>query len=338
MTDPVFQDDNQNPLKVEETHDDIFWWSDDVFENENIFEPVKKEENTSEESESQQNEAIIPEKTEIQEETPTFEEIPSVEENTVEENNDLFGGEEENQKNQQSSWTDVKDPINETLDSSNEPQNDNTFEGIPSVEENTIEENTIEEPTETLQDIPVAAVATKEAEETEEIEEKVEEKIKNSEEDTSNEDTIETESEKDEKTPLQRNFYKMLFLVKDIYKLKNIEDSESFDISGFDANKDSYNFNLGFNIIDITKKDKEDENENKLTFKMNKNPNNLEILVNDELLYNEEQDIKNNPENENKIKEKFDKLLILLEEEKNKQKENSAKEKKKKLRGVFRDF
>ncbi len=138
----------------------------------------------------------------------------------------------------------------------------------------------------------------------------------------------ESKEKKSEKTELQKMFYTLLFAIKDICKLKDLGNGESFDLNQWSV---VYTTTLWFNEINFVK------NTNTLTFQIEGSPTdrNLLVVIDGETLYSEKKDLTNNQKNTVKVQEKFKKFTLLVEETKEKlQKE----QKNEKLTGVFRDF
>ncbi len=155
-------------------------------------------------------------------------------------------------------------------------------------------------------------------------------------------------------TDIQKKFGELFFTTKRIYELKDKLwiTEETFDVLWADNDKVfiSYRFLLDETsepILFITKieQDKEtsEESENELRFSFNEENSSIEVMVNNTLLFDEIQDLTEDPKKKMQVSEKLNKFIFLASEEQRKlEKEIQTKEEeereRRKLQDIFRNF
>lgn len=155
-------------------------------------------------------------------------------------------------------------------------------------------------------------------------------------------------------TDIQKKFGELFFTTKKIYELKEkiwITD-ENFDILWADNDKIfiSYRFLLDENndpMLFITKieqdKETEEETVNELRFTFNEETSSLEVMVNDTLIFDEIQDLTEDPKKKMQVTEKLNKFIFLASEELRKiekeiKEREEAEKERKRLQEIFRNF
>lgn len=373
MTDPVFQDDNQQT-----NSSGIFWGSDDIFENEDMFQPINKkdeeeqnkwtqEPTTTTQLQVESNETLTPITETSEEGVNENQENPTNLTANISQAEQLPIPEEENNN----SGIDLEklEEVHNTLEEENMIQEDTEEYPQATNEENTNE--TTNNPNFSIEDIPEVEELTENSENKRETVEETSDDIEENNIETTIEENSITESDISEKTtddekiaipsiapitidenldiaegskkdleikenkeidytPLQESFYKLLFQIKEIYTLKNLNDEENFQLIQWE---NIYTINLGFNTMSITKTI--DDQTNELKFQMESKPKNTIVSINGEILYNEEKDLQVWEKNTTKVQEKIKKFIVLVNEEKETLEQEQKNEK---LKGVFRDF
>lgn len=152
-------------------------------------------------------------------------------------------------------------------------------------------------------------------------------------------------------TDIQKKFGELFMATKKIYALKNLSE-EGIDIVG--ANNDmvfvSYKFLIDEDqnpAVYITKneqnKQTEEDVQNELRFIFNDAEQSLEVIVNETVLFNEVEDLTEDPKKKMQVIDKLNKFIFLVSEELRKiekeikEKEEAEKERRM-LQDIFRNF
>ncbi len=202
----------------------------------------------------------------------------------------------------------------------------------PAVEEKEdVKEEKVEAPKEVVEDIK--------EEPKEEIEEK-EEEVQEAEE--------EKEEEKIEinplKTDLQNKFDELIRNTKAVYGLLDKKADEWFDLIWWNDDRIKTTYKISMmedNHVEIQKEEFNKVDETNLTHTLDfiLNKESLSVNVDDELLYDEVNDLQENPNKKMQVMEKLNKFIFLVSEEYKKvEKEKWEKEKRNKMKWVFRNF
>ncbi|MCK9466747.1 MAG: hypothetical protein M0P94_00280 [Candidatus Absconditabacterales bacterium] len=144
-------------------------------------------------------------------------------------------------------------------------------------------------------------------------------------------------------TDLQKKFYELVRETKSVHELVDKDLSEGFDVLGGndDRKKTMYKVFVGDNFASIdrteTFKTEEKEEINTLTFILENKS--LQTRINDELLYDELEDLIEDQSKRSQVLEKINKFIFLITEEYKKiEKQKKEKEKKSIIKGIFRNF
>jgi len=147
----------------------------------------------------------------------------------------------------------------------------------------------------------------------------------------------------DDKSDLQKKFYELIRETKNVHELVNKDLSEWFDLLWWndDRKKIMYKIFVWDNFVNIdrieTLKDDESEETNTLSFVLK--DTSLKVNVDDELLYDEVEDLLENPGKKMQVSEKLNKFIFLVTEEYKKiEKQKKEKEKKNQIKWIFRNF
>lgn len=287
----------------------IFGWGEDIFENEELFRPLDWIENKKLKAEDQEEDLSL----DIEENV-----IINNEEQPQEENFDPIFTEDDDIKKE--------DTVIEAIDE------------IPVVdlhkEEKTIQENKI-------------------ANEDIEIQEEIQENIPVVVNDisTTNEDNIENLPE-EEKSDLMKKFGELVNKTKELYEIAKMEDSEYVELVGGDTGKSQVIYNLWLikendetDSILISKietdTESNDQQQNNLQFKDDNWS--LEILLDEQVLYDELQDLKEDQNKKMQVIDKLNKFIFLVSEElkvyqRDKKEKERMEQERRKLRDIFRNF
>lgn len=163
-------------------------------------------------------------------------------------------------------------------------------------------------------------------------------------------DTLDTKLQSD----IQKKFGELFFTTKKIYELKNkigLEEDE-LHIVGADNDKVyiDYTFLLDETtnpMVSITKKEQQKETDeeiiNQLKWTYNEEIASLEVMINDTILFNEQEDLVDDPKNKMQVMDKMNKFIFLASEELKKiekiikEKEEEEQERRS-LQEIFRNF
>ena len=372
-------DDHFENLYDDNWDKDDKWNTDDLWTNDDIFDSPDGKENTQEEPEivdhideeveSEQDEQLEqqPEKVEEQtkEEEYPVEDIPEKkdEENKKEENI-VENGEEEDDDDDFDDIDDIDD-----IDEDDDENDDENYEDEDEVDDKEIDEiNDSNDSWET--DEEEVKVKPKDDDEEDEKENNTPRETKDEDEEESDEyfddfwdeedqeEMPKTDEEEKEnitiqdyekydpnlfKTDVQKKFWELQRKTEQIHKLVWKDLDVGFDLLWWndDRQKTIYKIISWEDYVEIEKEElnKEDESTktNLLWFVLDWN--NLEIYVNDVLLYNEIPDLQNDPNKKMQVLEKMNKFIFLLDEEYKKiQKYKKEKEERNAVKWVFRNF
>jgi hypothetical protein len=147
----------------------------------------------------------------------------------------------------------------------------------------------------------------------------------------------------DDKSDLQKKFYELIRETKNVHELVNKDLSEWFDLLWWndDRKKIIYKIFVWDNFVNIdrieTLKDDESEETNTLSFVLK--DTSLKVNVDDELLYDEVEDLLENPGKKMQVSEKLNKFIFLVTEEYKKiENQKKEKEKRNEIKWIFRNF
>lgn len=356
--------------KDDKWNTDDLWANDDIFDSSEVKEDVQEEPEIVDHIDEPQEEdkpeqEVQPEKVEnqSQEELHPVEEIPQ-----EKDEEDKQEKKEENNDEEDEDFDDDIDDIDDIDDEEDEDEEDKEeeYEDIDDNKENTkindsneswtannneskVQPNEAEEDDEEENDAPVENKNNEE--ESDEYfddfgeDEEPEEAPKTDEEEKEN-ITIQDYEKYDPnlfKTDVQKKFGELQWKTEQIHKLVGKEFDVWFDLLWWndDRQKTIYKIISWEDYVEIEKEElnKEDEStkSNLLGFVLNWN--NLEIYVNDVLLYNEIPDLQNDPNKKMQVLEKMNKFIFLLDEEYKKiQKYKKEKEERNAVKWVFRNF
>ncbi|MFZ2151305.1 MAG: hypothetical protein WAZ12_01570 [Candidatus Absconditicoccaceae bacterium] len=305
MSDPILND------KVNEEKNNgssgIFGGGEDVFENEELFRPLDGVVNKKSSVENQEEDMSI----DINE-------------------NEIIKNEEESQEEK-------FDPI--FTEDDDIKKEDTVIEGIDEIpvvdfheEEKTTHINEIEN-----EDI--------------EIQEENEEDIPVIINDASTKNKIENEPE-EEKSDLMKKFGELVNKTKELYGIAKMEDSEYVELVGGDTGKSQIIYNLWLIQEDEEKSsilvskietdtESNDQQQNNLQFKDDNGS--LEILLDEQLLYDEIKDLKEDQNKKMQVIDKLNKFIFLVSEElkvyeRDKKEKERMEQERRKLRDIFRNF
>lgn len=149
------------------------------------------------------------------------------------------------------------------------------------------------------------------------------------------------------KTDLQNKFEELLRKITWIYDMMEDDDEKKLKLLGGndDRIKTTYNVSTEENIVNIVKTElnKSDEStiENKLSFVLN--GESLNVKVDNDILYDEVNDLQENPNKKMQVMDKLNKFIFLISEaykkmEKEKAEKEAKKEKRNKMKWIFRNF
>lgn len=374
--DPNFQkqDDTQKQ------NSDIFGWSDDIFENSEILQPLDEKtwEIKEEKLQSQNNKFDISSvKNQIEENKeekfgepqtisePDFENSPEIDALDDLEDLELLPQQEDKEETKIDNEKDFED----------------SFEGeeIDEYEENDVSEDENEQDSDfyknnqnKMQDLSPnekidswkSLEKTKKVEEkntlNQEIQNEVDE-IKKDVEDPKNLEDWEEENLSYEQhqwiqrdtwveevkwqSDLQKKLQELILETKNIHELVNKDLDKWFDLLWWNDDRTKVVYTIfvwnDFAKIDKNKTTKEDNSTDihTLKFKIEPKEASLQIVVDEELLYDEFQDLEKNPGKKSQVLEKLNKFIFLVKEEYKKiEKEKKQKESRNKVKWIFRNF
>lgn len=153
-----------------------------------------------------------------------------------------------------------------------------------------------------------------------------------------------------QQSDLTQKFLEMFRLVKQVEELKWGE--ESFDVIGGNNEKSQifYKFFAGdeeYPLVSVTKKEidkiENEETVHELSFYLNEGASALMVNLDEELLFDEDIDLKDDVKKKMQVLEKINKFIFLVTEEakkieKEKKEKEAEMEEKRKLQDVFRNF
>lgn len=305
MSDPILND------KVNEEKNNwsswIFGWGEDVFENEELFRPLDWVVNKKSSVENQEEDMSI----DINEN-----EIIKNEEESQEEKFDPIFTEDDDIKKE--------DTVIEWID---EIPVVDFHEEEKTTHINEIENEDIEIQEENEEDIPVII------------------------NDASTKNKIENEPE-EEKSDLMKKFWELVNKTKELYGIAKMEDSEYVELVGWDTGKSQIIYNLWLIQEDEEKSsilvskietdtESNDQQQNNLQFKDDNWS--LEILLDEQLLYDEIKDLKEDQNKKMQVIDKLNKFIFLVSEElkvyeRDKKEKERMEQERRKLRDIFRNF
>ena len=266
----------------------------------------------------------------------------------------------------------VEEPIESPVKSEEEIEPINEIAKIPEVVEpieelNPVEETKNEEVEKVVEDElePIEELTPIEEEKVEEkieevspieetMEEEIEEDVKNELEPEKEKSEIEKEKEKwiqretsvevdENKSDLQKKFYELIRETKNVHELVKKDLSEWFDVLGGndDRQKTTYKIFVWDEFANIEKTELTKASDNKeihsLTFELNNDS--LKINIGNEILYDELEDLSDNPNKKMQVSEKLNKFIFLVTEEYKKiEKDKKQKEKRNMIKWIFRNF
>ncbi|HPC34103.1 MAG TPA: hypothetical protein PLP73_00430 [Candidatus Absconditabacterales bacterium] len=303
---------------------------DESFDNKENYKEVNQDEDLMEDTEYEEDEEL-----ENEEEEELENEEANIEDSIEEESE-----EDEEEKKEKYSEEEPEEDKEIEEEEEEEINIEDDFEEEPEkVEEKDEEEEKKEERSE--------EESEEEFEEDEGIEEDEEDEgIEEDEEDEEIKEARERESrvELDKNvSDLQKKLFELIKETKAVHKLVDKDLKEGFDILGGndDRKKTMYKIFVGDNFASIDKTEsfkEEDRDEiNTLTFFLENKS--LQVLINDELLYDEIDDLINDQSKKLQTLEKLNKFIFLVTEEyKTIEKQKKEKEQKSKIKGIFRNF
>ena len=156
-------------------------------------------------------------------------------------------------------------------------------------------------------------------------------------------DSLEVYQQDENKTWLQNKFLELLFEVNKIFKLVNKDITKWFDIIWWNDDRQRITYKIFpedhkvlIKKIEFNKETEQSENHS-LYFDL---PNDsLQIVVDDELLFDEYSDLQDDMNKKMQVSEKLNKFIFLVTQEYKKiEKEKKMKEKNNELKSTFRNF
>jgi len=222
---------------------------------------------------------------------------------------------------------DVEEPIESPVESAEEIEPINEIAEIAEIPE-------VVEPIEELNPIEEEKVEEEESEEEKsEIEEEKEEW-------TQREISVEID---EDKSDLQKKFYELIRETKNVHELVKKDLSEGFDVLGGndDRQKTTYKIFVWDEFANIEKTEFTKSNESEETHSLNftLENNSLKINIDNEMLYDELEDLLDNPSKKMQVSEKLNKFIFLITEEYKKiEKDKKQKEKRNIIKWIFRNF
>lgn len=167
----------------------------------------------------------------------------------------------------------------------------------------------------------------------------------------STEMTLEKEPE-EEKSDLMKKFWELINKTKILYEISKMEDSEYVELIGWDTGKSQVIYNLWLIKEDEendsilvskveTNNETKDQQQNNLQFKDNNWS--LEILLDEQVLYDEIEDLKEDQNKKMQVIDKLNKFIFLVSEElkiyeRDKKEKERMEQERRKLRDIFRNF
>ena len=314
MADPIVNNQSNDVKKTAPAG--VFGWGEDIFDNEELFQPVdgqvKKKENQEEDLDRWVDDS------------PIISDNEDVKEDTFD---PIFSDEDEDKKE--------------------------VLEG-----ENILEETKVEEIIDTKSDkIPVedfdTGMTSKDAIVNDgwEKKEDKEEEILVVEPEAVIIPDIEKEPE-EEKSDLMKKFEELVKKTKELYDIAKMEDSQYVELVGWDTGKSNVMYNLWLvkegeesDAILISKietdNESKDQQQNNLEFK-NENWS-LEIFLDEQMLYDELEDLKEDQNKKMQVIDKLNKFIFLVSEElkvyeRDKKEKERMEQERRKLRDIFRNF
>lgn len=371
MADPIVKDQVTEEKKVPDTSvqawtSGVFGWGEDIFDNEELFQPldwqIKKKENKEEDFSldieepidwvSDENE-IINNESEIKEEKfdPIFTE--------EDESENIKIGEIVKEPIEEIPVADVASEIL-TKEGINEiKKQEEMNEDIPVAINNPVDVNIQETEPEEIPDVEFKEqttiqgieedddAAVKEDEKTEEIKEEIP-VINNN---TAATTDIEKEPES-EKSDLMKKFLELVNKARELYKIAKMDDGEYVELVGWDTWKSQVIYNLWLikedeesDSILISKvetdSESQDQQQNNLQFKDNNWS--IEILLDEQLLYDEIEDLQEDQNKKMQVADKLNKFIFLVSEElkiyeRDRKEKERMEQERRKLRDIFRNF
>lgn len=336
MSDPIINDEvNVNDNKTNSTIVEqkwsswIFGWWEDVFDNEELFRPLDWVENKKINSQKKEEDLNlnIDENEIIKNEWETKEEIFDP----------IFTEETEIKE-----WEIIKE----------------TIDDIPVIDfhkdENEIIKLEIKSENQSNKDDFLVKINDTEKKEkveiidNEEINKEIEEIP-----DVINDDEIKIEKEpEEEKSDLIKKFLELVNKTKELYNIAKMEDGEYVELIGWDTGKSQVIYNLWLIkedeesdsiLISKVETDTEtkDQQQNNLQFK--DDSWSLEIVLDEQVLYNEIQDLKEDQNKKMQVIDKLNKFIFLISEElkvyeRDKKEKERMEQERRKLRDIFRNF
>ncbi len=331
MSDPIINDkineDKNNPaIAGQKWSSWIFGWWEDIFDNEELFRPLDWVENKKINSQKKEEylNLNIDENEIIKNEWETKEEIFDP----------IFTEETEIKE-----WEIIKETIDDIpVIDFNKDEVEITNLKIQDDKQSNKEDFLVE----------INNIEKTDEDEVEEINKEIE-KIPN----VINDDEVKIEKEpEEEKSDLIKKFLELVNKTKELYDIAKMEDSEYVELIGWDTGKSQVIYNLWLIkedeendsvLISKVETDTEtkEQQQNNLQFK---DYNwSLEIVLDEQVLYDEIQDLKEDQNKKMQVIDKLNKFIFLISEElkvyerDKKEKERMEKERRK-LRDIFRNF
>lgn len=313
----------------------------DVFEDIQWIEPIEHIDNTLENlsKEEQNNSDILDNDEPDFENSPEIDALDHLDEIDVDNLEDM---EPEPELESVVETPDVLETIPEIEPIQEDEKIDEIVEPIQEIQEIKQEEDIInEEPLEQLRPIEEIKENIKEDEiETEEQKEEQDEIEKEKEAWTQREISVEVD---EDKSDLQKKFYEIIRETKNVHELVKKDLSEGFDLLGGndDRQKTTYKIFVWDEFVNIEKTEfnKSDESEEIHSLNFELENNSLKINIDDETLYDELEDLLDNPSKKMQVSEKLNKFIFLVNEEYKKiEKDKKQKEKRNIIKWIFRNF
>jgi len=300
----------------QDQENELFWWSEDIFNNSDIF----------------------------------FDNTKSTDENEIFADNlsKKYNIEDENIINNEPDDSEL--PYADVLDKNKSYEHEFQEETPTDEIQQETQEYKMDEkyyPKAEVQNIQETKEETKE-EPQEDLEEETEEQVE-----PRDDEQIEEESPQEQKaSDIQNKFNELLNLTKKVYESDKSITEEWFEIIWADNDKlnilyqfqleDSDNPEITINKLE-TNKESEEENINQLKFFIDQDSASLNIVLNDTLLFDEVEDLQNEPKKKMQIVDKLNKFIFLAQEhlkkiEKEMNEKFKIEQERKKLQDIFRNF